>query len=111
MLFNLVCGVNYSMGIASGSFDGIDSSRVLTVNKTIDPLALVIKTTVGSSSELIVYYREKPTDSFSTVAGGSVPVSCRLLDEYGTKLLLTVHNASAANCDGVEYYILGVKKQ
>ena len=65
MLFNLVCGVNYSMGIASGSFDGIDSSRVLTVNKTIDPLALVIKTTVGSSSELIVYYREKPTDSFS----------------------------------------------
>ena len=54
MLFNLVCGVNYSMGIASGSFDGIDSSRVLTVNKTIDPLALVIKTTVGSSSELIV---------------------------------------------------------
>ena len=69
MLFNLVCGVNYSMGIASGSFDGIDSSRVLTVNKTIDPLALVIKTTVGSSSELIVYYREKPTDSFSTVAG------------------------------------------
>ena len=47
MLFNLVCGVNYSMGIASGSFDGIDSSRVLTVNKTIDPLALVIKTTVG----------------------------------------------------------------
>ena len=104
MLFNLVCGVNYSMGIASGSFDGIDSSRVLTVNKTI-------KTTVGSSSELIVYYREKPTDSFSTVVGGSVPVSCRLLGEYGTKLLLTVHNASAANCAGVEYYILGVKKQ
>ena len=102
MLFNLVCGVNYSMGIASGSFDGIDSSRVLTVNKTIDPLAL---------SELIVYYREKPTDSFSTVVGGSVPVSCRLLGEYGTKLLLTVHNASAANCAGVEYYILGVKKQ
>ena len=95
MLFNLVCGVNYSMGIASGSFDGIDSSRVLTVNKTIDPLALVIKT----------------TDSFSTVVGGSVPVSCRLLGEYGTKLLLTVHNASAANCAGVEYYILGVKKQ
>ena len=30
MLFNLVCGVNYSMGIASGSFDGIDSSRVQT---------------------------------------------------------------------------------
>lgn len=111
MLFNLVCGVNYSMGIASGSFDGIDSSRVLTVNKTIDPLALVIKTTVGSSSELIVYYREKPTDSFSTVVGGSVPVSCRLLGEYSTKLLLTVHNASAANCAGVEYHILGVKKQ
>lgn len=43
--------------------------------------------------------------------GGSVPVSCRLLGEYGTKLLLTVHNASAANCAGVEYYILGVKKQ
>lgn len=59
MLFNLVCGVNYSMGIASGSFDGIDSSRVLTVNKTIDPLALVIKTTVGSSGELIVVLQGK----------------------------------------------------
>ena len=45
------------------------------------------------------------------VVGGSVPVSCRLLGEYSTKLLLTVHNASAANCAGVEYYILGVKKQ
>lgn len=111
MLFNLVSGVNYGMEVSSGSFEGIDSSQVLTVNKTTDPLALAIKTTVGSSSELIVYYRAKPTDSFSEAVGGSVPVSCRLLGEYSTKLLLTVHNASAANCAGVEYYILGVKRQ
>ncbi len=111
MLFNLACGVNYNMGIASGSFDAIDASKVLTVNKTIDPLALIIKTTVGSSSEIIAYYRKKPTDSFSAVTGGSVPVSCRLLGEYSAKLLLTVHNASTANCADIEYYILGVKKQ
>ncbi len=111
MLFNLLCGVNYEMKMVSGSFEGIDSPRVLTVNKTVDPLALIIKTSVGSSGEMIAYCREKPADGFFSAASGSAPVTCRLLGEYGAKLLLTVHGASAASCADVEYYILGVKRQ
>lgn len=112
MLFNMVSGISYGLETVSGSFSGISAPRVLTVSKTVEPLLLAIKTTVGSSTELIAYYRRKPEDSFESRTGGSTsPVTCRLLGEYATKLLLTVRSASEANTASVEYYILGVKKQ
>ena len=60
MLFNMVSGISYGLETVSGSFSGISAPRVLTVSKTVEPLLLAIKTTVGSSTELIAYYRRKP---------------------------------------------------
>ena len=110
MLFNLLSGVSLELETLSGAFGNLTKPQILKIPLTLTPLMVAFRTTVGSTSELAVYYRAAAREEFSMrVSSGSL-ARCRLSSVYTEQMLAVVEDASAANTASVEYYILGVKR-
>lgn len=111
MLFNLLRGHNPGLGVVSGAISGIDSPTISQIPITVIPLAAMFRTTVGSSSEMAVYYRAELGAELTLVTGGSAPANTRLYSERDTRMAMLTSGASTANVATLEYFILGVKKE
>ncbi len=111
MLFNLLRGFDPGLGVVSGTVSGINQAQISQIPITVTPVAAMFRTSVGSASELAVYYRAEPGAALTLFTGGSAPANTRLYSERDTRMAVLTSGASAANVATLEYYILGVKKE
>jgi len=110
MVFNMTAGLSLELQAVSGAFANLTAPQVLKIPLAVRPLLVLLRTGVGSASELAAYYRAGLDGEFELRLGGGCAAACRLQGEYATELLATVTGASPANAASLEYYILGVKK-
>jgi len=111
MLFNLLRGHNPGMGVVSGTVSGITAAGIEQIPITVTPLVAIFRTTVGSSSEMAVYYRAELGAELTLITGGSAPAKSRLYYEIDTYMAVITTGASKANTATLDYWILGVKKE
>lgn len=111
MIFNWNYGMEMGLTLVSKTYAGIDSAHSLEMPLTLNPVAILLRTSAGEDAELCVYCRADLDDAYTLrSSAGSAALHTRLEQELETHLVLSCTGATADLPASVECTILGVKK-
>ena len=111
MIFNMLRGYEPQIAMITGSVTDIQDDVITFIPLTVTPIAAILRTTVGSSSEMAVYYREGAASDLVLITGGSGVVKTRLYSESEVTMHVLTEGADKSNVAKLEYWIVGVKRE